>query len=68
MFKRKKTYPEIVAGARDRAEKFGLKTIVYQKGKTYDWCYKTYYSTILETSNEPVIRLLMCLPDGTVVQ
>ena len=68
IFKRKKTYPEIVAEAQTQAKEMNLQITVYQQGRTYNWCDSRDYYTILIKSDEPIIRLLICLPNGIVVQ
>ena len=67
-WKRKKKYPEVVAEARQAAESHNIKTTVFQRGKIYNWCDERFYSTILAISDEPVIQLLICMPDGGVAQ
>lgn len=68
MFKRKKSYPVVVAEARKAAEEAGVKTIVFQEGKIYDWCFEKLYLFMLDDAYKPLIQLLVCLPNGTVVQ
>jgi len=68
IFKRKKSYPAIVAEARKAAEETCALTIVFQQGKVFNWCYVEAYEHILIESKKPVIQLLICLPNGTVAQ
>lgn len=68
MFGRKNKYREVVAAARLWAAEKELETTVFQQGKVYKWCWSDAFSIILEESTKPVIKLLICLPDGTVAQ
>ena len=67
MFGRNK-YPKVVAAAREVAKRRHINIIVYQEGRRYNWCIAERWSYLLTTSTQPVIRLLLCLPDGTLVQ
>ena len=64
----RKRYSKIVEEAREQAKQVGVSITVYQIGERYDWCSTEAYHLILEASEKPVIRLLLCLPDGTVAQ
>lgn len=69
MFGRKNKYREVVAGARQTAKCHKEKTFVFRIGKRYyGHCLESDYSGRLLLATEPVIRLLICLPDGTVAQ
>lgn len=65
-------YPQIVAMARLEAAESDEPQIVYEyrpKGKS-EYAYGTQdeFYTTLALGKFPVIRLLKCMPDGTVVQ
>lgn len=68
MFGRDSKYQETVAEAREAAKVMQSEVIVFQRGKEYGWNITLDYSLLLQLSNKPVIKLLVCLPDGTVAQ
>lgn len=65
-------YPQIVAMARFEAEQSGIPQIVYEsrpKGKvSYGYSSREEFNETLALGKFPMIRLLLCMPDGTVVQ
>ncbi len=68
MFGRNTKYQKVVAAAREAAAKSRETTIVYQRGKTYHWTFEWLYQDVLNQSDEPIIKLLICLPNGAVAQ
>ena len=55
-------YPEIVHAARHHAIAFNKMVVVYQKGKKF---YFTPYGNFEEQVKvEPLIKLIICLPNG----
>lgn len=65
-------YPQIVEKARFEAEEAGVPQVVYeyrQKSKSY-YCFSTQkeFNQTLATGKFPMIRLLLCMPNGAVVQ
>lgn len=67
LFGRNTKYQKVVAAARWAAKGKGT-TIVFQQGKHYNWTFEWLFPDVLEQSDQPVIKLLICLPDGTVAQ
>ncbi|KKK61906.1 hypothetical protein LCGC14_3009630 [marine sediment metagenome] len=68
-FGRNTKYRKVVAEARKAAEISKRKTVVYQKGKNYSWCMEwAYFLNVVELSDQPIIKLLICLPGGEVSQ
>lgn len=65
-------YPRIVAMARWEASESGEPQIVYEsrpKGKvSYGYSTQDEFARTLALGIFPMIRLLLCLPDGTVIQ
>ena len=65
-------YPQIVTMARFEATESGEPQIVYEsrpKGKvSYGYSTQKEFSETLALGDFPMIRLLLCMPDGTVVQ
>lgn len=65
-------YPQIVAMARFEAQQSGKPQIVYEsrpKGKvSYGYSTQREFNETLALGKFPIIRLLMCMPDGTVIQ
>lgn len=65
-------YPDIVTKARFEAAESGEPQIVYEsrpKGKvSYGYSTRDEFERTLALGNFPIIRLLLCMPDGTVAQ
>jgi len=65
-------YPQIVEKARFEAVESGEPQIIYEarpKGKvSYGYSTQEEFNQILESGKFPIIRLLLCYPDGIVVQ
>lgn len=61
-------YPEIVEQAREAAKQTEKPYVVYRnvEHNSYHCTTNEIFETLLGTT--PVIRMLLCLPDGTVVQ
>jgi len=65
-------YPQIVAMARFEAGESDEPQVVYEskpKGKIfYGYSTEEEFEETLALGKFPMIRLLLCMPDGTVVQ
>lgn len=72
-------YPQIVAKARFEAAESGMPQVVFEcrrqgnirrtmKRVRYGYSTKEEYERTLALGKFPMIRLLLCMPDGTVVQ
>lgn len=65
-------YPQIVAMARFEAQESGEPQVVYEyrpkKKVNYGYSTQDEFERILALGKFPMIRLLLCMPDGTVVQ
>lgn len=65
-------YPQLVEKARFEAAESGEPQVVYEshlKGKvSYGYSTQREFNQTLESGKFPMIRLLLCMPDGTVVQ
>lgn len=68
LFGRNTKYRRVVNQARAHAKHSKCTTLVYQIGKGFAWSEEWTFHKLLVESNKPVIRLLVCLPDGTVAQ
>ncbi len=71
----KRTYPEIVAFARNIAKESGKDIVVYQRclkwyqsGSRYCWWDADDYLNLLKASKVPLIRLLLITAEGTIAQ
>lgn len=61
------TYPEIVKRARELAKTFNERYVVFMSPSgEYDWCPQELYEQRIKTT--PMIRLLLILPSGKIVQ
>lgn len=65
-------YPQLVEKARFEATESGEPQIVYEsrpKGKvSYGYSTQDEFEQTLALGKFPMIRLLLCMPDGTVIQ
>lgn len=65
-------YPQIVAMARFEAQQSGKPQIVYESRPnskiSYGYSTEEEFERTLALGKFPMIRLLKCMPDGTVVQ
>lgn len=65
-------YPQIVAMARFEAAESGEPQVVYEyrlKDKmSYGYSTQDEFNRTLALGKYPMIRLLLCMPDGTIVQ
>lgn len=65
-------YPDIVSKARLEARESGEPQVVYEyrvKGKAkYGFSIQKEFNQTLTAGVFPIIRLLLCMPDGRVVQ
>ena len=61
-------YPKIVAKAREVAKETGKAHIVFHNREcgSYEYATEEVFGYICQTV--PVIRMLLCLPNGAVVQ
>lgn len=65
-------YPQIVAMARFEAMESGVPQVVYESKPnskiSYGYSTEVEFNQTLALGKFPMIRLLLCMPDGTVVQ
>jgi len=68
-------YPEIVAKAKETAKLTNMRQIVYEcRAKVYPfkkgfgYCRQVDFNLYVESGEYPLIRLLLILPNGIIVQ